>query len=93
MNTRTPKFYIVGHLFKRAADEQTAQVLKLMQRDGDVTRLTAAHYGVANVTARIADLRKRYGIKVECEKRRDAAGRLYGVWKLPKDNDRYLVAA
>lgn len=93
MRTRAPKFYIVGNLFKRAADEQTAQVLKLMQRDGNVTRLTASHYGIANLTARIADLRVRFGINVQCEKRRDAAGRLYGVWKLPQDTDRYVVPA
>lgn len=60
---------------------QSTQVLNLLKRDGNLTRLTAMHYGIANVTARIADLR-RAGYRVTCTEKRDAAGRRYGVWRL-----------
>jgi len=62
-------------------DPQTAQVLKLIKRDGFITRLVAAHYGIANLTARISDLRSR-NVKVACETKRDAEGRRYGYWTL-----------
>jgi hypothetical protein len=64
---------------------QNAQLLDLFKRDGTVTRLTAMHYGIANVTARIADLRLRHGINVVCEKRTDAKGKTYGAWSIKKD--------
>jgi hypothetical protein len=63
-------------------DPQTRRVLDLMIRDGHITRLSAQHYGIANVTARIADLRLRHGHPVRCEVRKDADGRRYGAWKL-----------
>jgi hypothetical protein len=63
---------------------QNAQLLDLFKRDGTVTRLTAMHYGIANVTARIADLRLRHGINVVCEKRTDAKGKTYGAWSIKK---------
>lgn len=59
---------------------QTEKLLGLLNRDGHVTRLTAMHYGVANITARIADLRLRHDVNVVCEVCRDAAGRRYGRW-------------
>lgn len=62
-------------------DPQTSQVLKLLKRDGFITRLVAAHYGIANLTARISDLRNRH-VNVVCETKRDAEGRRYGHWTL-----------
>lgn len=62
---------------------QTQQLLDLLNRDGKVTRLTAMHYGIANVTARIADLRRRHGVNVVCTEKRDANGARYGEWSLP----------
>lgn len=61
--------------------KQAKQVLNLIQRDGAVTRLTAMHYGIANLTARITELRD-HGYDVECYEKRDAAGRRYGSWRL-----------
>ena len=61
---------------------QTKQVLDLLKRDGHVTRLTAMHYGIANLTSRIAELRLDHGYNVVCSERRDAAGRRYGSWSL-----------
>jgi hypothetical protein len=63
---------------------QSQQVLNLIKRDGSITRLTAMHYGIANLTARIADLR-REGHAIRCVEKVDAKGRTYGVWKLPKE--------
>ena len=62
---------------------QTEQVLNLIKRDGSITRLTAMHYGIANLTARIAELRN-WGFDVECQEKRDANGRRYGTWSLKK---------
>lgn len=61
--------------------KQGKKVLELIQRDGRVTRMTALHYGVANVTARIAELRYE-GFNVVCEVKVDAEGREYGNWKI-----------
>jgi hypothetical protein len=61
--------------------KQARKVLDLMQRDGSVSRLTAMHYGVANVTARITELRD-YGYDVECVIKTDANGQKYGSWRL-----------
>ena len=62
---------------------QAQKVYNLMARDGHVTRLTALHYSIANLTARIAELRAA-GIAVECELRTDANGNEYGRWFLAK---------
>jgi hypothetical protein len=78
MNT----IHVEGQPTFRKADKQTMQVLSLLRRDGNVTRLTAQHYGIANLTARIADLRLTHGVNVRCQQRKDAEGRRYGVWSL-----------
>lgn len=67
-------------------DRQTLQVLKVMRRDGQITRLSAAHYGIANVTSRIADLRIRHGVNVQCDLKRDAEGARYGAWRIVPTN-------
>lgn len=61
--------------------EQGRKTLNLIKRDGRVTRLTALHYGIANLTARIAELREE-GYAVDCEIKLDANGRKYGSWFL-----------
>lgn len=76
----TPNYHAAKIL---CATPQAKKVYELLQRDGRVTRLTALHYGVANVTARVAELR-RLGIAVECEVVQDAEGREYGRWFLSK---------
>jgi hypothetical protein len=58
---------------------QAKKLYGLMERDRYVTRLTAMHYGVANVTARVAELRAA-GINISCEVAKDADGREYGRW-------------
>ena len=64
---------------------QEQKVLNLMLRDGAVTRLTAMHYGIPNVTARISELRAKlepmaYDILVDVKE--DANGNEYGSWSL-----------
>lgn len=60
---------------------QAMKVLNIIQTSGSVTRLTAMHYGIANITARIAELRSA-GIQVQCEENRDMNGARYGKWTL-----------
>jgi hypothetical protein len=64
-----------------AISNQAGQVLHLMMRDGHVSRLTAMHYGVPNLTARVSELRKA-GYPIDCEVKLDASGREYGRWFL-----------
>lgn len=73
----------------RVVCPQAARVVEIVKADGHITRLSAAHYGIANVTARLADLRNA-GVKVRCISRRDAAGRRYGEWRMPPE---YLAVA
>jgi hypothetical protein len=61
---------------------QAARVADIIDRDGGITRMTAFHYQIANVTARIAELRKA-GFQVLCEKRIDGHGKTYGRWTFP----------
>jgi hypothetical protein len=65
-----------------AVSRQAMKVLDIIQTSGSVTRLTAMHYGIANITARIAELRTA-GIQVLCEENRDMNGARYGKWSLP----------
>lgn len=76
-------FYPIDALIPREEflTKQGKQVLDLMRRDGRVTRMTALHYGVANLTARIAELRVE-GYAVDCSVKLDANGKEYGVWTL-----------
>ena len=71
-----------GNTFSSRVTPQAARVLNLMARDGHVTRLTLAHYGIANPTARFAELRLDHGVSVECERCVDALGRRYSRWSL-----------
>lgn len=71
---------------------QIKKVLQLMLQDGKITRLTAMHYGIANVTARIADIRKRLRIYVDCQEKVDADGHRYGLWFIPFERDRSAAA-
>ena len=61
---------------------QAAKVLDLIKRDGRVTRLTAMHYGIANLTARISELRLYGGLDIVCTEKVDAVGRRYGEWTI-----------
>lgn len=71
-----------GLTFVERITPQAAQVLSLMARDGHVTRLTLAHYGIANPTARFAELRLDHGVEIRCERLVDAIGRRYSRWSL-----------
>lgn len=68
------------------------KVFDLMQRDGHVTRLTAMHAGIPNVTARIAELRSA-GVKVDCDVRTDINGNEYGRWSVSPRNGDYIPQA
>lgn len=66
----------------RPTDEsQRALVLKLLMEGRSLTRLTAMHYNIMNVTARIAELREE-GWRISCERKRDENGKTYGSWSL-----------
>jgi hypothetical protein len=67
---------------RTTVSRQAMKVLHIIQTSGSVTRLTAMHYGIANITARIAELRTA-GIRVLCEENRDMNGARYGKWTLP----------
>lgn len=71
----TPMGYHINSL-----TPQASKVLGLL-RKGKLTRLIAMHYGVMNITARLADLR-RFGYKVECHNKRDSEGNRYGEFHL-----------
>lgn len=62
-------------------DTQCGKLLRLMERGRSVTRLTALHYGIMNLTARISDLRNA-GYDVRCQWRRDDDGNDYGSFSL-----------
>lgn len=64
---------------ENSISKQGKKVLELLRRDGYITRLTALHYGVANLTARIAELRV-IGLNIGCDVRLDANGKEYGRW-------------
>ena len=66
---------------KKSPTPQTQKVLKLLKSGKSVTRLTAMHYGIMNLTARITDLRKA-GIPVRCEMKYDMDGNRYGSFSL-----------
>jgi hypothetical protein len=70
---------------------QSAKVLEIMQIDGAITRLTAMHYGIANLPARVLDLRTA-GIPVVCDERKDAKGSRYGRWSIPSSVELSVVA-
>jgi hypothetical protein len=65
------------------ASPQAKKLYNLMDRDGYVTRLTAAHYNIPNITARVSELR-RIGIDVDCSVTKDAEGHEYGRWTIVK---------
>lgn len=60
---------------------QTQKIYQAMHEGRSVTRVTAMHMGVMNLTARIADLRNA-GINVDCVMRYDTDGNRYGSFKL-----------
>lgn len=64
----------------RPCAAQTAEVLRIMMRDGYISRRNAQDYGIANVTARIADLRNRVQVDVLATPSEDAKGTKFTKW-------------
>ena len=62
---------------------QNELLLDQMRKGRQVTRLTAMHLGIMNLTARVADLRAQ-GYNVVCRMRVDVHGREYGEFSLAK---------
>ncbi|MDO8839664.1 MAG: helix-turn-helix domain-containing protein [Parvibaculum sp.] len=60
---------------------QARLVLRSLEAGRATTRVTAMHYGVMNLTARISELRNA-GYDVVCTIHRDVAGNKYGEFKL-----------
>lgn len=60
---------------------QNRKLLTMLQEGRLVTRVTAMHYGMMNLTARITDLRNA-GHKVTCVTEYDADGHRYGSFSL-----------
>lgn len=61
--------------------KQARLVLRSLEAGRSVTRVTAMHYGVMNLTARISELRNA-GYEITCTMRRDVAGDRYGEFVL-----------
>jgi hypothetical protein len=66
---------------RRNGLSQLAFLRRHLAQGNTITRLQGMHYGIANLTARIADLRNE-GWQVDCEWRQDAEGAEYGVFSL-----------
>jgi hypothetical protein len=60
---------------------QNSKLLTMMREGRSVSRLSAMHYGVMNLTARISELRAS-GHDVRCEMKTDIEGREYGAFTL-----------
>lgn len=60
---------------------QAKQVLNILKRDEGITLMTAAHYGVPNLSARLSDL-KEAGYVINREQKKDLAGKKYSRWTL-----------
>ena len=59
---------------------QAQKVLHMIRRDGHITRQSAVmSLSVANLTARIAELRSA-GFDIICKERNDVNGNRYGRW-------------
>jgi len=65
--------------------KQELRVLEIILRDGGISRLTALHYGISNVTAVVSDLRDkliRDNYRILCIKKQDKDSRDYSSWVL-----------
>ena len=60
---------------------QNQKLLKMLAQGEEITRLTGMHYGIQNLTARVADLRNM-GWQVDCVEKRDQNGQRYGSFTL-----------
>lgn len=60
---------------------QNQKLLKMLAEGEEITRLKAMHYGIQNLTARVADLRNM-GWQVDCVEKRDHEGQRYGSFTL-----------
>lgn len=69
---------------------QKAFIRDLLLKGETLTRVTAMHYGIMNVTARIAELRND-GFNVKCRWKMDAEGAEYGSWYIPRDEQRTVT--
>lgn len=68
--------------FKKGAPvSQNMKILKMLKDGKTITRLTAMHYGIMNLTARISELRN-FGYDIRCRMKKDAEGREYGEFYL-----------
>lgn len=58
---------------------------RLFAKGRSITRLEAMHYGIANLTARISELRGD-GVNVKCRWKQDLSGARYGEFSVsPED--------
>lgn len=57
---------------------QNDKLQKMLLDGRKVTRVIAMHYGIMNLTARIADLRIRRALDIRCGWQTDADGNRYG---------------
>lgn len=60
---------------------QTQRVYDLLANGHRLTRVIAMHYGIMNLTARLADLRNM-GYRIHCVTKRDMDGNRYGEFHL-----------
>lgn len=60
---------------------QTKQTLDVLKKDQGITIMTAMHYGITNLSARLSDL-KDAGFEVVREQKKDLRGQKYSRWYL-----------
>lgn len=68
---------------------QNQKLLGYLAAGEEMTRLKAMHYGIQNLTARVADLRNA-GWQIDCLNRRDQNGARFGTFTLHKSE--HLIA-
>ena len=71
---------------------QIGKIVQHLERYGHITSLEAYNlYGIMRLSARINDIRRKYGYKLTaelvCGKNRDGSRVRYSVYRLPKDDE------
>lgn len=69
---------------------QNRLVLDILLRDNYITRVAAAHYNIANVTARISELRSA-GFDIPAHTYHDLRGRRYARWVMTESDRAYAA--
>lgn len=64
---------------------QKGTLLRLLRQGRTISNLEALHYGIASVSSRISELKKR-GYNIQANRKLDALGRPYASYKLIQES-------